>query len=100
MCSTIQEKSSTRRPLSQPPPSSASVFSCRDQPRGIWECTIHMLMSAVAEPSANVRVALEADERDARLRAMVDACYATVWRALRRLGVAKADAEDAAQEVF
>src|SRR5882672_12787073 len=40
------------------------------------------------------------EERDARLRSMVDRFYLVVWRALRRLGVTHADAEDVAQEVF
>jgi RNA polymerase sigma-70 factor (ECF subfamily) len=35
-----------------------------------------------------------------RLRALVDQHYAFVWRSVRRLGVAAADADDAAQHVF
>lgn len=35
-----------------------------------------------------------------RFRALVDAHFDFVWRSLRRLGVAPADADDAAQEVF
>jgi RNA polymerase sigma-70 factor (ECF subfamily) len=62
-----------------------------------------MVKSAVAEPTPEAR-ATEGDDaraaRDARLRAMVEAHYTNVWRALRRLGVARADAEDAAQDVF
>lgn len=38
--------------------------------------------------------------RDARLRAMVAAHFDVVWRALRRLGVPEAGADDAAQQVF
>jgi RNA polymerase sigma-70 factor (ECF subfamily) len=38
--------------------------------------------------------------RDARLRAMVGEHFDAVWRALRRLGVVEASADDAAQEVF
>jgi RNA polymerase sigma-70 factor (ECF subfamily) len=38
--------------------------------------------------------------RDARLRAMVQLHFDTVWRALRRLGVPEAGADDAAQQVF
>jgi RNA polymerase sigma-70 factor (ECF subfamily) len=38
--------------------------------------------------------------RDARLRSMVAAHFDTVWRALRRLGVPEAGADDAAQQVF
>jgi RNA polymerase sigma-70 factor (ECF subfamily) len=35
-----------------------------------------------------------------RLRALVEEHYAFVWRSVRRLGVAAADADDAAQQVF
>jgi RNA polymerase sigma-70 factor (ECF subfamily) len=35
-----------------------------------------------------------------RLRAMVDDYFDFIWRSLRRLGVAPADADDAAQQVF
>src|SRR5580692_5674838 len=35
-----------------------------------------------------------------RLRTLVDAHYAFVWRSVRRLGVTAADADDAAQHVF
>jgi RNA polymerase sigma-70 factor (ECF subfamily) len=38
--------------------------------------------------------------RDARVRAMVDAHFETVWRALRRLGVSELGADDGAQQVF
>lgn len=38
--------------------------------------------------------------RDARVRQMVSRYYDFIWRSLRRLGLAPADAEDAAQEVF
>lgn len=38
--------------------------------------------------------------RDARLRSMVAAHLDTVWRALRRLGVPEAGADDAVQQVF
>lgn len=41
-----------------------------------------------------------AEEREHRLRQLVDQHYDFVWRSLRRLGVPPADAEDAAQEVF
>ena len=37
---------------------------------------------------------------DARLRALVDAHTATVWRVLRRTGVPAAEADDAVQRVF
>jgi len=39
-------------------------------------------------------------QREARLRALVDAHLDTVWRALKRLGVPDAGADDASQEVF
>jgi RNA polymerase sigma-70 factor (ECF subfamily) len=35
-----------------------------------------------------------------RLRGMVDAYYAFIWRSLRRLGVPQADVDDAVQHVF
>jgi RNA polymerase sigma-70 factor, ECF subfamily len=38
--------------------------------------------------------------RDVRFRSMVDAHFATVWRALRHLGVEEAGADDGAQQVF
>jgi RNA polymerase sigma-70 factor (ECF subfamily) len=38
--------------------------------------------------------------RAARLRAMMDDHFETVWRSLRRLGVPEAGADDAAQQVF
>jgi RNA polymerase sigma-70 factor (ECF subfamily) len=38
--------------------------------------------------------------REARLRAMVDDHFDAVWRALRRLGVPDAGADDACQQVF
>jgi len=38
--------------------------------------------------------------RVARLRAMMDDHFETVWRSLRRLGVPEAGADDAAQQVF
>jgi RNA polymerase sigma-70 factor (ECF subfamily) len=37
---------------------------------------------------------------EARLRAVVDAHFDTLWRFLRRLGVAEADVDDAVQEVI
>ena len=39
-------------------------------------------------------------QRESRLRALVDAHLDTVWRALKRLGVPAAGADDATQEVF
>jgi RNA polymerase sigma-70 factor (ECF subfamily) len=38
--------------------------------------------------------------RNARFRAIVDENFDAVWRALRRLGVVEASADDAAQQVF
>jgi RNA polymerase sigma-70 factor (ECF subfamily) len=38
--------------------------------------------------------------REARLRSMVDEHFDAVWRALRRLGVPDASADDASQQVF
>src|SRR5580704_1729319 len=38
--------------------------------------------------------------RDVRLRSMMEDHFAVVWRALRRLGVADASVDDAAQQVF
>ena len=58
-----------------------------------------MPKSAMAEPTSVPR-ATDGDASDARLRAMVERFYPTVWRALRRLGVGQADAEDVAQDVF
>src|SRR5690349_2513171 len=49
-----------------------------------------------ADPSPRGR----AGSRDARLRTMVHLHFDTVWRALRRLGVPDAGADDAAQQVF
>ncbi len=37
---------------------------------------------------------------DARLRALIDAHYASIWRLVRRLGVDAAAVDDAVQEVF
>jgi RNA polymerase sigma-70 factor (ECF subfamily) len=46
------------------------------------------------------RSAAAAPDREARLRSMVDAYFAFVWRSMCHLGVPEADAEDAAQQVF
>ena len=58
-------------------------------------------MSITAEPAIFTTDAgmPEAHAR-ARLRQLVDSHYDFVWRSLRRLGVADAEAEDVAQEVF
>jgi RNA polymerase sigma-70 factor (ECF subfamily) len=40
------------------------------------------------------------DSRDARLHALVSEHFDFIWRLLRRLGLAPADADDAAQHVF
>lgn len=42
----------------------------------------------------------EAADRDARMRAMVAAHFDFTWRSAVRLGVPRADADDAAQQVF
>lgn len=42
----------------------------------------------------------EATGSDARLRALVEAEHAFVWRSLRRLGVPMSDVDDAVQKVF
>jgi RNA polymerase sigma-70 factor (ECF subfamily) len=57
--------------------------------------------AAVGEAAADVagRDASAASARDA-LPAIYDAHFEYVWRALRALGVAEAQAEDAAQDVF
>jgi RNA polymerase sigma-70 factor (ECF subfamily) len=55
----------------------------------------------ISRPSLQaVSVALKADDRESTFRAMYDAHVDFVWRNLRRLGVADADAEDRTQEVF
>jgi RNA polymerase sigma-70 factor (ECF subfamily) len=51
-----------------------------------------------AQPSLAPRSASPADVE--RFRSMVDTHYAFVWRSLRRLGVAEAGVDDAAQHVF
>ena len=43
---------------------------------------------------------LDDESADARLRALVDAHYAFIWRSLRRLGVQKGDVDDGVQKVF
>lgn len=53
-----------------------------------------MLLGAVADASSSPKV----DE--ARLRSVVEAHFDTLWRFLRRLGVAEADVDDAVQEVI
>ena len=50
-----------------------------------------------AEPRCRTAAVVTAE---ARLRALVDAHLDTVWRALKRLGVPEAGADDATQEVF
>jgi len=65
--------------------------------------TDRMPRSAVVEPASSRGAApgqAARAARDVRLRSMVEQFYAVVWRTLRRLGVAHADAEDVAQEVF
>jgi RNA polymerase sigma-70 factor (ECF subfamily) len=42
----------------------------------------------------------ERAQRDARVRAIVESHFDSVWRALKRLGVPEAGVDDAAQQVF
>lgn len=56
-------------------------------------------MSAYAMPSSMPR-SHEIDDRDVRLRHMVDHHFDFIWRSLRGLGVSPAAADDAAQQVF
>src|SRR5262245_28116714 len=42
----------------------------------------------------------DADARSVRLRALMDRHFDFVWRSARRLGLAPADADDVAQDVF
>ena len=60
----------------------------------------HGAAGALAAPSAtSAEAAGEADHAQ-RIRAVVDAEHAFVWRNLRRPGVREADIDDAVQEVF
>ena len=52
-----------------------------------------------APPATSAGAAGEADHAQ-RIRAVVEAEHAFVWRNLRRLGVREADIDDAVQEVF
>jgi RNA polymerase sigma-70 factor, ECF subfamily len=56
--------------------------------------------SVTTSTQPSPRVAPPPLQREARLRALVDAHLDTVWRALKRLGVPDAGADDATQEVF
>jgi len=61
------------------------------------------MMRAVTAPFESVEPVPElalSGSNDRRLRAMLKQHYATVWRVVRRLGVADASAEDVAQQVF
>ncbi|MCL2448544.1 MAG: sigma-70 family RNA polymerase sigma factor [Polyangiaceae bacterium] len=53
-----------------------------------------------ARPLANAAGDADAACPSDRLRTLVEVHYAFVWRSVRRLGVAAADADDAAQQVF
>ena len=57
-------------------------------------------MTTSSQPSPRVPLPLPSQRREARLRGLVDAHLDTVWRALKRLGVPDAGADDATQEVF
>jgi RNA polymerase sigma-70 factor, ECF subfamily len=65
-------------------------------------CAPRPLPNAPHEPASAPGAPLWATgtEGEARLRAMQDAHYEFVWRSVRRLGVAEADADDVTQRVF
>jgi RNA polymerase sigma-70 factor (ECF subfamily) len=54
------------------------------------------LLEQVDSPGEGVQWATDAQ----RIRSLVEAYFAFVWRSLRHLGVAHGDADDAAQQVF
>ncbi len=61
--------------------------------------TREAMTTAYAVPSSMQR-SHEIDDRDARLRQMVDHHFDFIWRSLRGLGVSPAAVDDAAQQVF
>jgi RNA polymerase sigma-70 factor (ECF subfamily) len=67
---------------------------CRQRPLGRSVLGQPLLLGSTAASAPLAKV----DE--ARLRAIVDANFDTLWRFLRRLGVAEADVDDAVQEVI
>jgi RNA polymerase sigma-70 factor (ECF subfamily) len=60
----------------------------------------HDRASQVGDRESAASPARREPRRDERLRRMVDAHYDFAWRCLRRMGVAEADTDDAAQEAF
>jgi RNA polymerase sigma-70 factor (ECF subfamily) len=56
--------------------------------------------AAVSGDGPESGIVRTAADRDARLRAMVDAHFEFIWRSLRGLGVPAANVDDAAQQVF
>jgi len=56
--------------------------------------------AAVVSDGPESGIVRTAEDRDARLRAMVDAHFEFIWRSLRGLGVPAANVDDAAQQVF
>jgi RNA polymerase sigma-70 factor, ECF subfamily len=65
--------------------------------------SVSSLPSATREPPSGPEAAGRVDAPaplPASLEALVTAHFSTVWRALRHLGVAEADIDDAAQQVF
>jgi len=56
--------------------------------------------SASVQPTEAHELSQLVARADVRLRAMLEQYFRLVWRTLRRLGIAEANAEDAAQQVF
>jgi RNA polymerase sigma-70 factor (ECF subfamily) len=74
-----------------------------DEPRAGHPSTVVQADSLVIEtaPSASGRAReFSAVEREELLRALVDAHFSFIWRALRGFGLAAVDADDATQRVF
>jgi len=65
----------------------------------VFEMFPRRAAAIAGEPPESGTVRTAAD-RDARLRAMVDAHFELIWRSLRGLGVPAANVDDAAQQVF
>ena len=59
-----------------------------------------LAVDSAARTPERLAAPARADDPAARVRRIVDEHYDFVWRALRRLGVPEASAEDAAQQVF
>lgn len=58
------------------------------------------LRSVVTQSRPRAAPAPRSEQEASRLQALLHQHYASVWRTLRRLGVAEAHTDDAAQEVF